>query len=707
LEKRFKINMLARSLGMASIIYIFELGGTLAIPATAQTVTVDMSGNLGAPTYRASGFLYGLSFDGTFPAAGLLNPLKPRIERGGGTGLAGGGWSIGGLSAYRTRFTSVLAQYKRVHPFGTTYEILVSDLWGAYGTQTSSGLWPGDNGDWTSFNNFLSQLASDVAANHMTNVHYDIWNEPNEPGTGSQFWVRSQTQYFTMWNDAVTILRKLSPDVPIVGPSNPGYVSSQMGSWLSNVNAAGTLPDYINWHFSNTPVTDVANARALLAAQNITVRGEEMNEYLVPNQQIVGYQTFYIDQLERSGIELAEHAIWAPSGFGTLDNILTSDLTPQRTGLWWGYERYASMTGTIVSTTPIADVDDLASQDPSTKTASILLGNDLHFTGNLTVDVTNLSSAPYLSINGTVHVIVEKIANQSPLLVPIQIINANYPVSNGQIDIIIPWTNPVDAYFISLTPGGSFVNDKVYSLKRSSWVPVVDDANGASIAVDSNGYIWHTDTFGHVWEDTGSQPETQKIGISNAVDIAGGGKSKVAVLKNDQSIQMWNGSIWTQMVAPDGATGVALDSDGNLWYLDPLGNVYYLNGSTSIQVPGVTGAVDIGAGGRGIVAVVLPNRTIERWDGTRWTAITDKGNAGAVKVAVDSEGNVWDTNTAGEVWEYTSTGQGASSWARRMMTGCATDIGAMNGIAVLAQPPRSQWPIRFPRNGFCGIGALP
>jgi hypothetical protein len=98
LGNRIKINMHVRSLGIVGIIYISGLVGTLAVPATAQTqtVTVDMSGNLGAPTYRASGFLYGLSVDGTLPAADLLNPLKPQMERGGGVFSAGkGGWSGG------------------------------------------------------------------------------------------------------------------------------------------------------------------------------------------------------------------------------------------------------------------------------------------------------------------------------------------------------------------------------------------------------------------------------------------------------------------------------------------------------------------------------------------------------------------------------------------------------------------------------------
>lgn len=58
--------------------------------------------------------------------------------------------------------------------------MLVHDLWGADGGQGSSAVYPGDDGDWTSWDNYLAQLFSDLKANSMTtDLVVDIWNEPD------------------------------------------------------------------------------------------------------------------------------------------------------------------------------------------------------------------------------------------------------------------------------------------------------------------------------------------------------------------------------------------------------------------------------------------------------------------------------------------------------------------------------------------------
>ena len=78
------------------------------------------------------------------------------------------------------------------------------DLWGADGT-TSQCL-PGDNGDWTQFDAFVTRLITDVQANHMT-VQWDMWNEPD----GSGFWGASQSPVPA---DVVALLRRSPADVP-------------------------------------------------------------------------------------------------------------------------------------------------------------------------------------------------------------------------------------------------------------------------------------------------------------------------------------------------------------------------------------------------------------------------------------------------------------------------------------------------------------
>lgn len=74
---------------------------------------------------------------------------------------------------------------------------MIHDLWGADGGQGSSAPYPGDNGNWASWDQYLNQVISDMNANGMTtNVIIDIWNEPD---LGTVFWGRTQAQYLQMW----------------------------------------------------------------------------------------------------------------------------------------------------------------------------------------------------------------------------------------------------------------------------------------------------------------------------------------------------------------------------------------------------------------------------------------------------------------------------------------------------------------------------
>lgn len=62
----------------------------------------------------------------------------------------------------------------------------MSDLWGADGTQSSTAIWPGDNGSYTEYDRYLTQLVADLKANGMTTaIKLLIWNEPD---LGSLFW---------------------------------------------------------------------------------------------------------------------------------------------------------------------------------------------------------------------------------------------------------------------------------------------------------------------------------------------------------------------------------------------------------------------------------------------------------------------------------------------------------------------------------------
>lgn len=81
---------------------------------------------------------------------------------------------------------------------------LIHDLWGADGTQSSSASYPGDDGDWSSWDTYLDNVVADMKSNQMIDgMIIDIWNEPDL----NAFWNRDQDQYLQMWGRTYHRLR--------------------------------------------------------------------------------------------------------------------------------------------------------------------------------------------------------------------------------------------------------------------------------------------------------------------------------------------------------------------------------------------------------------------------------------------------------------------------------------------------------------------
>jgi hypothetical protein len=288
------------------------------VPAyAADSVTINLASQLGAPTYRASGFLYGISQNGTQPPATVQSDIKTRFMRAGGsqTNCPNGGAVNGD---YATRWNSTLAYFRRAQAIGARLIILPSDIWGADAVCTVPR-WPGDNGNWTEYTNFLNQLINDVIANGMTgsNVMWDIWNEPEL----SIFWGRSQSQYLETWRRAYQQIRSRIPNAVIVGPSMAGQPSSGNTwfiTWLNFVQANNVIPNYISWHqlvTGSDPQTSKNNLDSLLAARGISVQGYQVNEYGANSNgdQDPGPSVWYIGRFERNTMD-AVRANWGLSG---------------------------------------------------------------------------------------------------------------------------------------------------------------------------------------------------------------------------------------------------------------------------------------------------------------------------------------------------------------------------------------------------------
>jgi hypothetical protein len=426
--------------------------------ATAQTVTVNLASTSGTAAAVGSGFLYGLSQDGTGPDDSLLTPLDTTSARGGGARLAGGGWIGDGYTAgtgYTTRITSALDQAVRIskEPTHPKYDLLISDLFGADTTQPATTVYPCTSGNCSNWITFIDRVVADVQASGVS-VNYDIWNEPDN---GSFFAPGyATTQYYAMWDAAVNEIRRLVPSANIVGPSVSNFNNTYITEFLTHVKAAGTVPNSLNWHFSGTPVADAATVRSDLASDSITGVNLTMNEYLNSPQQNAGDEAWYLAQIAKSGLTSASHAIWTNCcNVGSLDSTLVQNAggVYRPTGQWWVYKDYGDLTGNLASVTNSGgSTDAVAAEDQSRARATILLGDDAGNTGTVTLALNGLSSTPWLFSSSGALLKVQRIPDTNPLAQPTVV--SSQVITSGTTSVSVPinWVAANDAYFVTVTP---------------------------------------------------------------------------------------------------------------------------------------------------------------------------------------------------------------------------------------------------------------
>jgi hypothetical protein len=452
-----------------------------ASPARAAdtSVTVDFATAGGAPTYHASGTLYGMSPDGSLPQDHFYKDIKWHFERAGGAQLNNGGYATS-LADYQTRWNATLAQYKRTAALGGTFILLPHDLWGADGTTNQA--FPGDNGDWTLFDNFVNQLFSDVKANHMT-VEWDLWNEPN----GSGFWARSQTQYLQMWSRFYADVRASFPGQLIVGPSSAGQPNT--GSWwsayMSYVKSNNVVPDIWSWHDEpGDPVSGANAMNSLLSSYGLTnTRPFQINEYATLDMQNPGGGAWFIGRLERAGAD-GLRGNWASGTQLHNDeaNLLTQNSSGQYLplGEWFTYRYYGSQTGNIVNFIPGTNTDGFATKDNAAGNAKVLLGSNGN-TGNVTVNLTGLNTTSVVS-GGQVRAVVQRIPDNNGGAVdgPVTVSDSLLSVSNNAASLTVPYTNAKDAYTVTLLPPSNTTVSTVAVSENSG--QCLDDTNLSTTA---------------------------------------------------------------------------------------------------------------------------------------------------------------------------------------------------------------------------------
>jgi hypothetical protein len=460
----------------SAVVLLAALATTLVPAGPSQaadtSVTVDFATAGGAPTYRASGTLYGMSPDGSLPQDHFYKDIKWHFERAGGAQLNNGGYATS-LAAYQTRWNATLAQYKRTKALGGTFILLPHDLWGADSTTTQP--FPGDNGDWTVFDNFVNQLFSDVKANNMT-VQWDLWNEPN----GQGFWPRPESQYLQMWSRFYAAVRANFPGQLIVGPSysqNPEN-NTWWQAYMPYVKANNAVPDIWSWHAEDgDPVADASAMDSLLATYGLTNHQPyQINEYARLVKQTPGGGAWYIGRLERAGVD-GLRGNWG-SGTNLHDyeaNLLTKNSAGQYLprGEWFMYRYYGSQTGNVVNLVPGTSTDGFATKDNTARNAKILIGSNGN-TGNVTVNLNRLDTTSVVE-NGQVRAVVQRVPNGNGAAGPITISDTTLTVSNNAASVTVPYTNAADGYTVTLLPPSNTTVSTVAVSENSG--QCLDDTN--------------------------------------------------------------------------------------------------------------------------------------------------------------------------------------------------------------------------------------
>jgi hypothetical protein len=410
-------------------------------PSAKDSVTLDMALGQGAPRYQGSGFIYGISEDGTQPPTALLSGIKVRAFRA-GRGVTGNC----GQTAWDTHWKVIKAYYARAKELGVPLEILVSDDY-----QYSCPL-PGDGGDWTTFTTFMSQLIDNVKANGMTgtDVRWELWNEPDYSG----FWKGTQAQWLDTWKHAYQQVRAAIPGAIIEGPSlATGAGGSWMNAFLDYAKTNDVMPDYISWHDAGgggDPVNDQATINRAISSRGITgVKGFDLNEYGSTGEQNPGHSAWFLARFDRAGID-GLRSNWAGGSqfFSNMGDLVATNWQPN--SQYWIYRRYADQTGSRISVTAGTQIDAVAYQDACAAKSIIVVGNKGGVTGSVDVVIKNVPA--WLQTADSTKVLLERMpAGDAALSAPAVVSNAAATVNCNSTVVTINWATATDGYVVTLS----------------------------------------------------------------------------------------------------------------------------------------------------------------------------------------------------------------------------------------------------------------
>ena len=404
---------------------------SMASVAEAETVLVDLAEVKGPATHRASGFLHGISTEQ--PADHIVRPLKPKL--------------------FRLHASAALtpAIYHRLTGYGASVQGAISD---SYGYPGPSGLWPGDAGDWTRWEQLVEELVREGDSKGLQ-LHWDIWNEPDHP----QFWDRSAGQFFETWKRAVRTIRRVNPKAVIVGPSLARGPAHYLYGFLLSAHAENVLPDIISWHDMELDhPNNVVNVKQFMAKRGIPDRPISINEFRYSDgTHRPGDLVWWLSHIEEEAPDSAAYACW-PDREGytncetdTLDGLVSRG--GSRRAAWFAHKGYVEITGQLVHVEASGfKIAGIAGVDSNLHTCRLILGKreSLKASAEESVEVVfrNVDRLGFSLKGGEAFVRAERIPDSDVLDSPLGIIAARYPLLNNEIHVHLPdfWVG--DAYTV-------------------------------------------------------------------------------------------------------------------------------------------------------------------------------------------------------------------------------------------------------------------
>lgn len=117
--------------------------------SVSGTATVTLSKPSDRPEHIASGMIYGIPAKPNQIPSEFYTGMGFRWNLAGAAQSSTTGW-MGGVADFNTRFQDTLGEYSTTRKHGGEFQLRISDLWGADGSETTGDPFPGDNGNWTS-----------------------------------------------------------------------------------------------------------------------------------------------------------------------------------------------------------------------------------------------------------------------------------------------------------------------------------------------------------------------------------------------------------------------------------------------------------------------------------------------------------------------------------------------------------------------------